>query len=79
VLEAVRDHETDREISSVSTCPTCSTSPTRSPTGPPAGATELDGLVDTSMLDTLFDAETLAEIVEESEEEVQSLKAALGG
>jgi phage terminase large subunit-like protein len=40
---------------------------------------ELDGLVDTSMLDTLFDAETLAEIVEESEEEVQSLKAALGG
>lgn len=40
---------------------------------------ELDALVDTSMLDTLFDAETLAEIVEESEEEVQSLKAALGG
>ena len=40
---------------------------------------ELDGEVDTSMLDTLFDAETLAEIVEESEEEVQSLKAALGG
>ena len=30
-------------------------------------------------LSDLFDAETLAEIVEESEEEVQSLKAALGG
>jgi hypothetical protein len=31
------------------------------------------------MLDTIFDADTLAEIIEESEEEVQSLKAALGG
>jgi len=40
---------------------------------------ELDGAVDTSMLETIFDAETLAEIVQESEEEVQSLKSALGG
>ena len=31
------------------------------------------------MLDTIFDADTLAEIIEESDEEVQSLKAALGG
>jgi hypothetical protein len=30
------------------------------------------------MLDTIFDAETLNEIIEESEEEVQSLKVALG-
>jgi hypothetical protein len=36
---------------------------------------ELDGVVDTSMLDTIFDAETLEEIIEESEEEVQSLKS----
>ena len=80
VLEAVRDHETDREISSVSNLSDVlyvankianRTSGWRDP--------ELDALVDTSMLDTLFDAETLAEIVEESEEEVQSLKAALGG
>lgn len=80
VLEAVRDHETDREISSVSNLSDVlyvankianRTSGWRDP--------ELDTLVDTSMLDTLFDAETLAEIVEESEEEVQSLKAALGG
>ena len=80
VLEAVRDHETDREVSEVKTLTDVlyvankianRTSSWRDP--------ELDGEVDTSMLDTLFDAETLAEIVEESEEEVQSLKAALGG
>ncbi len=78
--KAVRNHETDREISSVSNLSDVlyvaneianRTSGWRDP--------ELDALVDTSMLDTLFDAETLAEIVEESEEEVQSLKAALGG
>jgi len=39
---------------------------------------EFDAPVDTAVLDTLFDAATLAEIVEESEEEVGSLKAALG-
>jgi hypothetical protein len=31
------------------------------------------------MLETIFDPEMLAEIIAESEEEVQSLKAALGG
>lgn len=30
------------------------------------------------MLDDLFDAETLAEIIDESEDEVLSLKSALG-
>jgi hypothetical protein len=40
---------------------------------------ELDGVVDTSMLETIFDADTLEEIINESEEEVQSLKSALGG
>ena len=39
----------------------------------------LDGVVDTSMLESILDAETLAEIIDESQEEVQSLKAALGG
>jgi hypothetical protein len=50
----------------------------RQPTASWRDAT-LDGEIDTSMLDTLFDADTLAEIVDESEEEVHSLKAALGG
>lgn len=80
VLEAVRDHETDREITAVDNLSNVlfiankianRTSSWRDP--------ELDGEIDTSMLDTLFDAETLAEIVAESEEEVQSLKVALGG
>lgn len=80
ILEAVQMHETDREITSVKKLSDVlyvankianRTSGWRDP--------ELDGVVDTSVLDDLFDAETLAEIIEESEEEVQSLKAALGG
>ena len=80
VLEAVQMHETDREITEVRNLSDVlyvankianRTSGWRDP--------ELDGEVDTSMLDDIFDAETLAEIIEESEEEVQSLKAALGG
>lgn len=39
----------------------------------------LDEPVDTSMLESIFDAATLQEIIDESEEEVQSLKVALGG
>ena len=80
ILEAVQMHETDREITSVKKLSDVlyvankianRTSCWRDP--------ELDAPVDTSILDTLFDADTLAEIVEESEEEVLSLKAALGG
>ncbi len=80
ILEAVQMHETDREITAVKNLSDVlyvankianRTSGWRDP--------ELDGVVDTSVLDDLFDAETLAEIIEESEEEVQSLKAALGG
>ncbi|MBU3697212.1 HDOD domain-containing protein [Dechloromonas sp.] len=80
VLEAVQMHETDREITEVRNLSDVlyvankianRTSGWRDP--------ELDGEVDTSILDDIFDAETLAEIIEESEEEVQSLKAALGG
>ena len=79
VLEAVQMHETDREITEVKTLSDVlylankianRTSGWRDP--------ELDGEVDTSMIDEIFDAETLAEIIAESEEEVQSLRAALG-
>jgi HD-like signal output (HDOD) protein len=80
VVQAVQEHETDREIVEVRSLSDVlyvankianRSSSWRDP--------ELDGAVDTSMLDELFDSETLAEIIEESEEEVQSLKAALGG
>ena len=80
VLLAVQEHETDREIAEIKTLSDVlyvankianRTSGWRDP--------ELDAPVDTSVIDALFDAETLAEIIEESEEEVLSLKAALGG
>ncbi|WP_374324566.1 HDOD domain-containing protein [Azonexus sp.] len=79
VLLAVQEHETPREIKEIRTLSDVlyvankianRTSRWRDP--------EYDGEVDTSMLDSLFDADTLASIVEESEEEVASLKAALG-
>jgi HD-like signal output (HDOD) protein len=80
VLEAVRDHETEREITALDNLSNvlyiANKIANRTSSWRDA---ELDGEIDTSMLDTLFDADTLAEIVEESEEEVQSLKAALGG
>ena len=80
VLLAVQEHETDREIAELKSLSDVlyvankianRSSGWRDP--------ELDGEVDTSMLDEMFDADMLAEIIEESEEEVQSLKAALGG
>ncbi|EKE17466.1 MAG: metal-dependent phosphohydrolase [uncultured bacterium] len=80
VLVAVQEHETDREIVELKSLTDVlyvankianRTSSWRDP--------ELDGEVDTSMLETIFDADALAEIVAESEEEVLSLKAALGG
>lgn len=80
VLVAVQEHETDREIKEIKTLSDVlyvankianRTAGWRDP--------QFDGAVDTTMLDTLFDAETLAAIVEESEEEVASLKTALGG
>ena len=79
VLVAVQEHETDREITEIKTLPDVlyvankianRTSCWRDP--------EFDGGIDTSMLETIFDADTLAEIIAESEEEVHSLKAALG-
>lgn len=80
VLVAVQEHETDREITELKSLSDVlyvankianRASSWRDP--------ELDGEVDTSMVDSLFDEETLAEIVNESEEEVTSLKKALGG
>jgi HD-like signal output (HDOD) protein len=79
VLVAVQEHETDREIKAIDNLSNVlyvankianRTAGWRDP--------ELDGTVDTSMLDDLFDAETLAEIIDESEDEVLSLKSALG-
>lgn len=80
ILAAVQEHEFDREITEIATVSDVlyvankianRSSSWRDP--------ELDAGVDTSILDRIFDAETLAEIIEESEEEVQSLKTALGG
>ncbi len=80
VVLAVQEHETDREIKAVRSLSDViyvankianRTASWRDP--------EYDAAIDTSMLEELFDAETLASIIEESEEEVASLKAALGG
>jgi len=80
ILTAVEEHEVDREITEIKTLSDVlyvankmanRSCPWRDP--------ELDGAVDTSILDFIFDAETLDEITAESEEEVQSLKVALGG
>lgn len=81
ILLAVQEHETPREITEIRTLSNVlyvankianRSSSWRDPEF-------ADDAVDTSMLDDLFDAETLAEIIEESEEEVSSLKTALGG
>ncbi|MBS1198402.1 MAG: Metal-dependent phosphohydrolase, subdomain [Proteobacteria bacterium] len=80
ILTAVQEHEVDRELTEIKTLSDVlyiankmanRSCPWRDP--------ELDGAIDTSILDTIFDADTLDEITTESEEEVQSLKVALGG
>lgn len=80
ILTAVQEHETDREIKEVKTLSDVLyvankianlTSGWRDP--------QYGNDVDTSMLESIFDADTLQEIIDESEEEVQSLKSALGG
>ena len=80
VLTAVQEHETDREVTEIKTLTdvlyVANKIANRSASWREA---EFDDAVDTSMLEEIFDAETLAEIVEESQEEVQSLKTALGG
>ncbi len=80
VLNAVQEHETEREIKEIKTLSDVVYVANKIANRSACWRdTELDGVVDTSVLDTLFDADTLAEIVEESEEEVQSLKVALSG
>ena len=72
VLNAVQEHETEREIKEIKTLSDVVYVANKIANRSACWRdTELDGVVDTSVLDTLFDADTLAEIVEESEEEVQ--------
>jgi len=80
VLTAVQEHEMDREIKEIKTLSDVlyvankianRVSSWRDP--------EIDGAVDTSMLESILDEGTLKEIIDESEEEVHSLKQALGG
>lgn len=80
ILVAVQEHEVDREIPEIKTVSDVlyvankianRTSGWRDP--------QYGDDVDTSMLEDILDAETLKEIIDESEEEVQSLKSALGG
>jgi HD-like signal output (HDOD) protein len=80
VLNAVLEHENERQVEAVKTLSDVlfiankianRTSSWRDP--------EFGGEVDTAILDRIFDADTLKEIEDESEEEVQSLKVALGG
>lgn len=79
ILRAVQEHEVERPVPAVKTLPDVLFVANRianrmvswrDPEYAPA--------VDTSVLDTLFDAETLQQLLVESDEEVASLKAALG-
>jgi HD-like signal output (HDOD) protein len=79
ILIAVQEHETDREIVDIRTLSdvlyVANKIANRETTWRDP---EIDGVIDTTMLENILDADTLAEILEESAEEVQSLKAALG-
>lgn len=79
VLQAVQEHEQDREIKEVKTLSDVLYVANKiANTVSCWRDKELDGAVDTSMLADIFDAETLKSIIDESEEEVVSLKKALG-
>lgn len=81
VCNAVLEHENDREIKEIRTLSevlyVANKIANRSASW--RDPEQADSAVDTSILDTLFDAATLQELIAESEEEVSSLKAALGG
>lgn len=80
VLLAVQEHEQDREIASIqSLSDVLYVANKIANTVASWRDDSLDGAVDTSMLADIFDAETLQSIINESEEEVTSLKKALGG
>lgn len=80
VCTAVLEHENERQIAEIKTLSDVLyvankiANRTASWRDPEFGGSA----VDTSVLDSLFDAAALKEIVDESEEEVASLKAALG-
>lgn len=79
VLLAVQEHEQDREITEVKTLSDVLYVANKiANTVAPWRDQTLDGVVDTSMLTEILDAEILQEIIDESEEEVTSLKKALG-
>jgi HD-like signal output (HDOD) protein len=81
VCNAVLEHENDREIKEIKTLSevlyVANKIANRSASW--RDPEFVESAVDTSILDTLFDAATLQELIAESEEEVSSLKAALGG
>lgn len=81
VCNAVLEHENDREIKEIRTLSevlyVANKIANRSASW--RDPEFVESAVDTSILDTLFDAATLQELIAESEEEVSSLKAALGG
>lgn len=80
VLLAVQEHEQEREIASIqSLSDVLYVANKIANTVASWRDDSLDGAVDTSMLADIFDAETLQSIIDESEEEVTSLKKALGG
>ncbi|MDD3481690.1 HDOD domain-containing protein [Azovibrio restrictus] len=80
VLLAVQEHEQDREITSIQTLSEVLYVANKIANTVASWRDDsLDGTVDTSMLGDIFDAETLQSIIDESEEEVTSLKKALGG
>lgn len=80
VLQAVQEHEMDREITEVKNLSDVLYVANKIANTVSSWRDKaLDGEVDTSMLADLFDAETLKSIIDESEDEVTSLKKALGG
>lgn len=80
VVTAVQEHETDRPITEIKTLSEVLYVANKIANRSACWRdTSLSGEVDTSMLDEIFDPAMLAEIIEESQEEVQSLKSALGG
>ena len=79
VLQAVQEHEQDRDIEVVkSLSDVLYVANKIANTVASWRDKDLDGMVDTSMLADIFDAETLQSIIDESEEEVTSRKKALG-
>lgn len=79
ILSAVQEHEVDREVSKIDNLSDVLYVANKIANRNFGWRDPRFGMdVDTSILDRLFEADFLEEIIAESEEEVQSLKAALG-